>query len=64
MKMKTITCKQIGGQTCTYAAESETEEELKTKIMAHLEGSHKKKLASMTPEQLADMHKEIDELIT
>lgn len=61
--MKTITCKQLGDETCTFSAEAETVEELKAKLMAHAKEVHAEKLAKMSPQELAEMDKEIDRLI-
>ena len=62
--MKSIACKQLGDEVCNFSTEAETAEEVKAKLMAHAQVVHKEKLASMTPEQLTELDKEIDELIS
>jgi predicted small metal-binding protein len=54
--MLSFECKELG-TNCSYVATGNTLEEVKKEAMEHAQTVHRDLLASMTPQQMADMDK-------
>jgi predicted small metal-binding protein len=55
-------CRDLGVE-CDFSTTAESPEEVKKAVFAHNDVVHKEMLQSMTPEQLADWEKSVDEAI-
>ena len=62
--MKKLACKDLGGVTCSYVAEGETNEEVKGRMMNHAHAIHSDKLEGMSDEDKKEMDAKMDASIT
>ena len=60
--MKTIKCSDIGGGDCSFAATTNTVEEVKAQLKEHSSVAHADMLANMTPEMIDGINNKVDEL--
>jgi predicted small metal-binding protein len=61
--MKHLSCKAMGATDCDFVATGSTDEEVKQKMMEHAASAHPEKMQSMTPEQMMQAGKMMDQLL-